>query len=195
MTIHVLGDSHTNVFRDFVVPKYPEFKVASWAFCAHNLYRKGEIADYICCNVKPNDQILWAFGEIDCRIHLFKQWKKQDVSLGKLIDETVENYLKSCWSVTDNEFAIYNVVPAGCWAKETSLPDYAPLPIRILCHTELHAKIELMCQTESVPVIDVWPAVLGDDGCAKREYRTDEVHLNEKIVPFLMEQIKDKLKW
>ncbi len=189
MTIHVLGDSHTKVFLGL------GFKVMEWAWCAHNLHRKQELRQYIEKYIKEGDSIIWVFGEVDCRNHIYYQCMKRGGkdSVTDLIKETMERYGEVIARYSQYRFAVYNVVPAGRWPKGwRNNPRWGTTPpaARVAIHRKFHAALSALCRQRGWPEIDIWPYVLGPDGHAKVEYTCDDVHLNGKVVPFIVAELR-----
>lgn len=114
MSIHVFGDSHgSNI--------HSGWRDCNGVLCNHlgpmlcytfgNKKGRFNIDKY---RVRDNDTIIFCFGEIDCRCHI---WKYINVSrtYENIIDDIIEKYVESIKRCTNNRklknICIYNVVP------------------------------------------------------------------------------------
>jgi hypothetical protein len=188
MLIHLLGDSHTNVFRGLK----PPFQIhPNTPTCAHNLWRKGALLGDI-AGIDINDKIIFVFGEIDCRTHIYYRFLKlkREIPISILVDNTVNNYRLFLEQVKQ-VFAVYNVLPAGTWqGPEINWKGIStPVQVRSIIHSEFHYKINEMCRRHNFKVIDMWPDILGDDGFTKKELKCDEVHLGDGALPLILPRI------
>ena len=107
MTIHTIGDSHAHF---------------GWSgVCCHWLgpmlcfsfgTKKG-LCDIKKYNITNKDTVIFCFGEIDCRCHIYKHVTKT-LSYKDIINEIVEKYFCAIVEIMNNSKAqifIYNVVP------------------------------------------------------------------------------------
>ena len=188
MLIHLLGDSHTNVFKQLKAPFKAHPNITA---CAHNIWRKPILQDEI-ANIDINDKIIFCFGEIDCRLHIYYHFVKENISPGTLIDNTISNYLLFLRQVKQS-FAVFNIVPAGTWqGPEINWKGITtPVGIRKTIHNEFHHKINEMCMRQDFKVIDIWPDIMDDSGFAKRELKCDEVHLGKAALPIILTKIAE----
>jgi hypothetical protein len=183
MLIHLLGDSHTNVFRPLAAP----FKVhPNIAACAHNIVKKGNIVK----DIPAEDKIIFSFGEIDCRLHIYYQFLKTRRPITKIIEETIDFYriFLGSQELYQRDLAILNIVPAGAW-KENN-PKWrdigTPFEVKNILHTEVHYLLNEMARQFNHKIIDIWDFVIDVSGGTKLEYRDDEVHLSKAALPILL---------
>lgn len=179
MTIHVVGDSHGNVFWGLA-----GFTFAQEPVCAYNLIdpeHKNLLNSAI--NTPKGDHVLLIFGEIDCRLHIHIQNRP----ISDSIDNTIQRYgsVGKILSDAGVDFAFYNVVPTGTWGNLS-----CEIGLRKRIYREFHDKLALYCRENGYKIVDVWDLVAGEDGFAKPEYKQDEVHLNTKALPILLKEIK-----
>ena len=175
--IHVIGDSHGAIFEGFQKPYFNRYL---FTYTAYNLIDKKDINELIKTKVKDTDQIIFVFGEIDCRIHIDYQWKNYDEG----IEETISRYDKFLTQFTGYDFAVYNVVPAGNWLDGSLSYSgiYTPLESKIIIHRKFHSGLKELCLNKGYKMIDIWPYIIDSENrFAKPEYKCDEVHLNSRV--------------
>jgi hypothetical protein len=128
--IHVIGDSHVVPFRGSM----PFLAHHLGAATAYNLNRQNSTTSSneklfrVINRLGEKDIVMLSFGEIDCRIHIYYQYKKSNgkYSINELIDRTVSNYgevmaeLKQCGV----NFCVYCVSPATKVGNEYKYPFY-----------------------------------------------------------------------
>jgi len=89
------------------------------------------------------------------------------------------------------DFAIYNVVPTGTWTRGSYKGcDICEIDERRKIYREFHDKLAEFCKSNGYKIIDVWDATVGPDGSTKPEYKSDEVHFNDRVVPILQKEIE-----
>ena len=55
-------------------------------------------------------------------------------------------------------------------------------------------KLQILCTENGICFIDMYKPAADDNGLIKPEYKLDDVHLNEKIVPYVRAQLKETFK-
>lgn len=198
--IHVIGDSHTKIFRRselFVV-----YHVGPAT--AHNLNKNNSITNsnktlftIIDKINKKRDIVMLVFGEIDCRIHIYNQYKKNNgkFTLTELIDRTIENYgsvLKQL-DLMEICFFLYGIPPATTQGNVYGYPFYATPEIHGKIYREFNERLKKFCTKNSYNYMDIYSIVSDENGFVLEEYVADAVHLNSKVVKFVRNWISMQL--
>jgi hypothetical protein len=163
------------------------------AFCAHNIREKGVLQAWL-NTININDKIIFSFGEIDCRTHIYYQFLKlkREYPISCLVADTINNYRLFLEQVKQ-DFCVYNILPAGTWqGPEINWKGICtPVQIRNIIHNELHYTLNAMCHFYNFKVLDLWSEVLDDDGFTKKELKCDEVHLGNGALPIILPKVAD----
>jgi lysophospholipase L1-like esterase len=197
--IHVIGDSHGKIFRGhrpFIVHHLG-------AATAHNLVKENSITksnkklSSIIKRINRKDVVLLVFGEIDCRIHIYYQYKKNGERKGvsELIDETISNYgavLEKLRGLGIRTI-VCGVPPATKVRNEYRYPFYAPPEVHCQINRDFNAKLREFCSNNGFHYIDIHSRFSDDDGFMLKEYAADEIHLNRKATSFMKGEINHKL--
>ncbi len=192
--IYVIGDSHGYIFTG-----KDGFKViANHAWCAHNIINPNKFDSLLRYveQIKPEDYLILAFGEIDCRLHFHYQHKKQGVPINFLIDNTIHRYgqvMKILKELGIN-FAIYNIVPANMepdfYKHYSGRYSSCPRDERKTIYREFHDRLNAFCNANGYKIVDTWDVTAAADGFIKPEYRAgDDVHLTDAAFPAVKERI------
>lgn len=199
-TIHVIGDSHTGLFSGSSLFTVHHIGPAT----AYNLGKENssnKSLDKLLAvlnNIEKTSVVLLVFGEIDCRIHIYRQYKKnQEInSISELIDKTILNY-----GMTISEFkkrrynlAIVGIVPVGTEENIYGYDYYASREIRSKIYREFNLKLRSFCIYSNLKYLDIYGATSDDMGYMLPEYTDDGVHLNSKILPFIEQWAMDEFK-
>jgi hypothetical protein len=197
--VHVIGDSHVKVFRG----KRPFVAHHLGAATAHNLGKEGSTTNSnrklfdIIGRISRKDIVLLAFGEIDCRVHIYYQYEKngQRRSMGELIDDTVLSYGKVLGGLRELgiSFIVCGVPPATKVRNEYRYPFYAPPEIHSQISCMFNDRLREFCQSNGYGFVDVHSKFSDDGGFMLREYAADEIHLNGKVVDFVKGELRKRL--
>ncbi len=199
--IHVIGDSH---LRPFVFRSPFLLHHISQA-TAYNLNKdnsfsqsKRYLNSFLPVINKERDVLLLVFGEIDARVHIYMQYKKNDgrISIEKIIESTVDKYGETISRLKDDRFAVcvHGIPPAARKSFIADLPFLGTPEQRSEISTEFNKQLGAFCRQSSVPYIDVQSVSADEYGFMKKEYAADEVHLNGKAIIFVRNRIVEAFK-
>ena len=197
--IHVVGDSHVVPFRGSM----PFLAHHLGAATAYNLPKKNsstrsnEQLFRVINKLGNKDIVMLSFGEIDCRIHIYYQYKKSNekYSIGELIDRTIENYGEVMAQFRERgvNFCVYCISPATRVGNEYKYPFYGTPEIRSQINRTFNEKLRAFCQKSGYKFIDIYDRVADKDGLMLKEYASDDIHLNKKAVGLVKAEIRTKL--
>ncbi len=208
--IFVIGDSHARFFgeasrqkgmcfRNFekerdirffepdILPFVP-FHVGP--ALAYNLNRYGttvrarEKTEYLLDRWIPESAgVLFAFGEIDIRVHVLKQAEMQKRTVGSVLEQVIDHYMEFLLSVkNDREIFVWGPVASqGDLARiDPSYPRYGNMVERNRA-TELFNRIMAeKCYEKGIRFVSVFQDLIDDSYATKTEYYMDNVHIGSK---------------
>lgn len=196
--IYVTGDSHIGTFagnKKFIIwPIGPS--------TAYNLNKKNSITNsnkklFELANLidKERDSIILVFGEIDCRIHIYYQFKKNNekYTIIELIDNTIKNYGEVMKNLVDIgiKFYIHSIPPAGFQKNIYDYNWYATPEIHSKIYKEFNERLKSFCKEKGYRYIDIYSKTVDKDGFIKREYLVGTVHLNNNTLYLIVDTIMD----
>ena len=196
--IHVIGDSH---LLPFVFRKPFLLHHISQA-TAYNLNKdrsfsqsKRYLNSFLSAIDKHRDVLLLVFGEIDARVHIYLQYKKnkKKISISRLIGVTVDRYGETIKRLKAEGFvvSVHGLPPAARKDFESDLPFLGSPEQRSRISREFNNKLGQFCRKNMISFIDMQSIAADENGFIKKEYAADDVHLNDKIVPFVRDRIAD----
>lgn len=211
--IHCIGDSHVSVFSgknksvstwpnkkegEDILPHFRTYKVGP--SLAYNLFipdstTQGRKTIFeILKTIKCDEKILFCFGEIDCRAQILKQSQKMNLTIEKVIRECVDRYHLFLKEVKQlgYQLIIWNVVPSTFHNKisDRSFPVYGSCQERNKITILFNSHLNKICKENNMVFIDIFYKLVDENLLTKKEYFFDSIHLNQKTMPFIMEEMK-----
>jgi lysophospholipase L1-like esterase len=199
--IHVIGDSHLKPF----VFRSPFLLHHISQATAYNLNKensfsqsKKHLNSFLSEINKKRDVLLLVFGEIDARVHIYLQYKKNNgkISIERMIENTVERYGETIRKLKNDGFAVcvHGIPPAARENFVSDLPFLGTPEQRSEISREFNKQLGEFCRESSIPYIDVQSISADENGFMNKEYASDEVHLNGKVVLFVRDRIIEAFK-
>jgi hypothetical protein len=199
--IHVIGDSHVKPF----VFKSPFLVHHISQATAYNLNKdnsfsqsKRYLNSFLPEVKKDRDVLLLVFGEIDARVQIYSQFRKNDGAIGieRIIEATAGKYGATVRRLKDDGFAVcvHGIPPAARKNFVSNLPFIGTPGQRSEISSMFNKKLGEFCRQNDIPYIDVQSVSADGNGFMKKQYVADEVHLNSKIVPLVKEGIIQAFK-
>lgn len=188
--IHVVGDSHIQTM--FLRPGGFE----EWPFITHYLPDRtafmlsdhGDQVEKALHNLEKND-ILFLFGEIDCRARIFRRCKENCTTIKVVVDDVVNrytNYIKLLSQVY-RKLSIMTVVPTGDEENIYFLPHYPDKEIRKLITLTFNECLHYYCSVYNISLIDTYFLLVDGVGERKQDFIKDDCHLNYKAGQLIWE--------
>jgi lysophospholipase L1-like esterase len=189
---YVIGDSHAAVFSSNSM-----FKVTPVNY-PRGAYWVSEHWDYLLSVInkmdKTNDHLILVFGEVDCRLHIYYQFKKRGEaeSISQLINATIQKYDEDLRKIQELgiKFHVLGIAPANMQENTFRMEWYAPLEVRAAIYREFNEKLKEHCKRKGYRFLDVYSETADEHGLIKKEYAVDETHLNQKILPHIIMQLE-----
>jgi hypothetical protein len=201
MNIHIIGDSHTIMYKSLE----PEIKSIHMGACtAYSLMTEHSftnsyttIRKFISGLDNKKDMIIFLFGEIDCRVLIyFKHIKHNIGSIQDMIDIVAYRYLSALLYVAYLGFniAVHGPIPAVRQGNDYGLEHYADEKTRAWISTNFNITLKNLCEIIGIPYFNSHSLsyLKGEDGLVPVESMLpDLVHIDPTKVPI----VEDFKKW
>jgi len=183
LTIHTFGDSHAlfpwkNIHIKDVVIKYNHLGPR----LMYSIGRDGfDISGY---GVQPGDVVIFCFGEIDCRRHIYKykEHYKQN------IDNMVENYFKMIDKnkevIPDSRICVYNIIPP---VRKNDAPVNPLFPHsgtdeeRKTYVAYMNSKLREHCKNKDYIFFDIYNSYVDKSGFLNKKLKDASVHIKNPV--------------
>ncbi len=209
-TIIVLGDSHVNFFSGNemltfipignqinVCPTITDnpFTVLHLGPCLAYTCNESETsmhfhekAEFLCNNfIKPNARIICSLGEIDLRVHVFPQAKRQNRPYQEIVNDILTKYLSFLLSLKERGFQVY------CWGPIASQRDNCPIDPtcprngsekeRNMATLYFTQQLAALCRQHDIAFMSIFDQMVTDDLQTKEEYLSaDQFHLGQRAL-------------
>lgn len=207
--IYVFGNSHAHTFTNSDVglvnswgnnknENFTSFSlgpVIAYNFIEHHYNRLIDIISNL--NIKSDDYILLAIGEVDCRWHIPYQADIQKRNIDEVVKECVDRFFRAHLNLKSIG---YNVIG---WGGHPSTvdghSDDSQRPIFGDCLrrneiSKLWVKyLSENCISHSIPFVSIIDDIISEDGMTKMEYFSDYCHLNyDKVSDIINTKFKEK---
>lgn len=195
--IIVIGDSHSLLFQDpmFAI-KYIGPATAYKLNSEKSTTKSREQIFRILDSQNSDSKVLLVFGEIDCRLHIYNVHKRTGSPIGKIVASTVEEYVKFIEFLKQKypmmEFVVCNVFPQGEQANVYNIEHYAGRAVRMEITKKFNKRLEEKCREHNIVFLKVFAQLLDRNEIRKKKFVHDEIHFNNKIVPFIIWELKRK---
>lgn len=201
--IHVIGDSHVHFFSgeqklihhsDWTgnIPNFTVMNMACYAYNFARNHRVPKLVDEIIETIAPTP-IIFTYGELDCRLQLLKQSKKQLRSLREVISECVIKYFTRAkdmaqthgcipifWGPPPSGPITYGVDHFGTIEEMNSIKRY------------FNVLLEQLCSVNDIPFITVFYKMIEGGIADDEEYYFDGSHVSQILLPYILNLLSDK---
>ncbi len=217
--IHCIGDSHVNFFTGYdsvqidpesnmIKNKYQFFKiywigpVLAYNLCMENTTTKGreklfELLEYF----PAGSNLMFCFGEIDCRAHIIRQAEKQEREPEDIVKNVVDRYFSVLKEVREAGYnvIVWNVIPSapndinsrlnmskeylfhGTWEERNAVT------------RQFNKRLKLLIKKEGdMFFLDFFDKLMNSDGTVKTEYYCkDDIHISQEAMPIVLEELSN----
>ena len=199
--INCIGDSHSSFFIGIIPQKTPAgkwLKSASFAACrigpflAYNLKEKIRKIEVATSQIPSGSNLMFCFGEIDCRAHLKEQAERQQRDLNEIISECVRRYFDVILYFKDKGYRmfVWNVIPPLEKIDSEEYPSYGSIVERSFITEKFNSCMQELCSQDGVTFVSIYRHLLSS-GKADPAYYNDNVHLNsEAAMPLVVNEFK-----
>ena len=88
-------------------------------------------------------------------------------------------------------FCVYGIPATGTQQNDYQYPFYGTPQIRSYICNEFNRRLKIFCEKNEYVFIDIYPKVSDAQGFLLREFAADQVHLNDKIVGFVRQEVNN----
>lgn len=184
MTVHTIGDSHsgfgwTNITQHHLGP------VLCYSFGKEKLNR----CDIRNFNIKDGDSVIFCFGEIDCRCHIYKHITNT-LTYQNIIDNIVNNYFEAIElnvitsQIKLKNVCVYNVVPPVQkynTVENTKYPYLGSDDERKQYVLYFNEKLKEKCIEKKYIFFDVYNSYIDNNGFLRKDLSDGNVHISNGI--------------
>lgn len=197
--IHVIGDSHSLLFQHEIfqihhVGPATAFKLSSHESTTQSAQKIESLLNKL--STRSKSYLLFVFGEIDCRIHINKASKKENISLEQAISNTVDTYGKFLLEIQEkfpqSVIMVLNVLPAGEEKNIYNVKHYPSRDLHLTIVKNFNKQLENFCKSTKIIFIHVFDELIDKKEKRIKEYIFDPVHYNKRIVPFVIQKLRYK---
>ncbi len=190
--IRVIGDSHCGPYRGAACFHVHHISPAT----AHNLCEPKSTTnshEQLMSVVRNMDldreYAMLVFGEIDCRIHIYGQFKrrKEKVSITELIGNTIERYGRVMRELRElgTRVIVHGIIPATHQGNRYKVEHYATPDMHLRIYREFNARLREFCAENDFLFVDIQDATADAEGFIAPEFAHGDAHLNRKVVPIV----------
>lgn len=141
--------------------------------------------------IRPQATIICCLGEIDLRVHVFRQTLAQNKSYQEIIDKILESYCSLLSYLQECGFQVY------CWGPIATQPDSCPIdPNYPRTDTEINRNLatsyfnnclSMHCRQHGIGFLSVFPKMVTDDFHTRSEFlSSDQCHLGQAALPLAL---------
>lgn len=217
--IHCIGDSHVSFFsgEDKVQPLWPEkstdkiplFKtyrigaVLAYSLSKYNTKLKGrEIVSVLLDrgipeeqrSIAPKSNVLFCFGEIDCRAHFMKQSEMQGRPVDEIVEDCVEGYvdfIKGYHQLGYN-ILIWGPIPSAVDGVKNNeeFPFYGTNEERNRITKKFNESLKIKLSSINVPLVSIFESLVNEKGLTNPIYYRDSIHLSQRAMPLALSEFE-----
>lgn len=193
---YVIGDSHTLNFlhEAFIINHIGPATAYKLNFEKSTTNSKKKVLNILenIYKYKPIN-VIFVFGELDSRIHIFKISKEKKIDVNTLIVKTVESYIEFLKFVK-KEFPliniyVFNILPPGEEENIYNFSYYADIDKRREIAIKMNKVLQNKVDSNNYRFINIYNRLINRKGERKKKYVFDDVHFNKKIIPYILESI------
>lgn len=215
-TIIVLGDSHVNFFSgneelsfipigneintctsNTVYPFTPLHIGPCLAYNSNRFHTTTafrEKVEYLCQSfILPHARILCCLGEIDLRVHVFKQAELQHKSYRQIVDAILAQYVQFLLWLQKQGYQV------SCWGPIASQKDTCPLDPKFprngteaqrnMAAEYFNQQLSKLCLEHNIPFLSIFKYMITPDYLTLDKYLSpDRCHLGQSALPLALRE-------
>jgi lysophospholipase L1-like esterase len=198
--IHIIGDSHAllfqhELFKIHYIGPATAYNLLSLKSSNQSKQKTIEVLD----NLKKlrDPLVMFVLGEIDSRIHIYKTHKAKNIPLPQVIEQTAHRYITHLQELQKLyphiNFMLFNVLPPGEQGNFYNYEHYADRPTRLTITEQFNQKLQELTTQHQIPFIQTYHELINKNKDRLAELIFDDIHFNNKIIPFIIKDIQEKL--
>ena len=145
--------------------------------------------------LKDRDVILFCFGEIDIRVHLITQMKKQGLSPIEVVNKCLNRYMQALEIFKKQGFdiAIWGPIASsplqnGC----NEFPVIGSCIDRNSITMTFNEELKKLCKKNNYKYVSIFKEMLLESGETNEEYLMDDFHLSQTSMSLIIKELKKK---
>lgn len=201
-TIYCIGDSHSNIFsgHNKMQPIWPTlhtdllFGLKSFRVgpaLAYNLVKRNSTVGgrekvlNILGTIPSKSKVLLCFGEIDCRKHIVKQAKHQNISIDLVAKQVAQNYLQFAKEVVQSGYTvcILAVTPTTKYAIGQNSMTCGAYVERLEATSSLNKYLKIYCKESDIYFANPHSNFFHSNSMPRMKYFADSIHLSQFALP------------
>jgi tetratricopeptide (TPR) repeat protein len=200
LPVHVIGDSHSTFFtglnyHQFCSVGAPQMLAPFKAYnigakLAHSLDKPGArnpITELLASGrIEHGAAVMLSFGEIDGRVHVLHQARKQDRSVESIQQEIIDTYVATLKRVKSLGFRPAVWAPIGgmpdAHANSHLYPGTGSMVERNRVRRDFIDCLLARCAPDGIPVISIFSAMVGEDLTTDPNWLMDGLHLSQRAM-------------
>ena len=196
LNIHTIGDSHAKIPWETIV--IPKVNIHIHYLGPRLMYSVGQDKKLLKLDkykFKNNDLIIFCFGEIDCRCHI---WEFRNKGYKKVIDELVEQYFNAIsynvGFIKKIKVCVSNVVPPVKREEHEENSEYPFLgsnKTRRIYVKYMNFKLYNKCRENGYIFFDIYNDYCTNDGYLNYNLSDQNVHIGDP--KYMIKFIKDHI--
>ena len=184
MSIHTIGDSHSNRGWSGII-NHQLGPVLCYSFGKEKLNR----CDIRNFNIKDGDTIVFCLGEIDCRCHIYKHIT-DTITYQDIINNIVNNYVEAIElniltsQIKLKNICVYNVVPPIQKHNTSENLEYPYLGTdgeRKQYVLYFNEKLKEKCIEKEYIFFDVYNNYIDENGFLRKDLSDNNVHIRNGV--------------
>jgi len=191
---HTIGDSHSCAgWPGYVIKHHVGAKL-----CYSFGRDRKQLVDISRMNIEDGDTVIFCFGEIDCRGHVYKyitSTNTYEMVLDSLVKSYFEAIKESVGTVCLKKVCVYNVVPTvQTFDKGGGHPDFPWLGTdeeRKKYVRYFNEQIKFRCEENGYLFFDIFDKYVDSDGFLNKSLSDGCVHIRDST--FIEQFIKENL--
>jgi len=200
-TVHVIGDSHANLFagRDGFQVHYLG-AVLAYSLCESGAKSRGREKFFgVLAALPKSSTVLLCFGEIDCRVMLGRRRLYPGKSVEEVVKVCADRYCRVLDEVAGMGFKVlvYNVEPPAPGGEKLrgTYPSEGTHEERTFVASVFNSEVAAHCKTmANLVFVDLWAKLRDAEGKIPDRYFVDAAHLSKQAFPIVNEVVTGALR-
>lgn len=134
--------------------------------------------------IKEGDFLVFCFGEIDVRCHIYNQEHEKGRVLDEVLSVLVDNYESQILSISKNlkvQPVIFGITPPVRELTVDGYPSVGPFEERVAYTKRLNKRLEQVAKEKGILYFDVFDEYSLDDGTMNMKYSDNQMHIGQNF--------------
>ena len=216
-SIHIFGDSHSRIYSSPYLSNYICKVYYTGPITMHRIGRdkptlaqlkemsKTYYTEYLpkakkeyqhmkypaSDEIKPNDIVIFVFGEIDIRNHIGENAKKANISLYESIKICVDRYMETILYLKNKMVNVGVYCPPASSVGWPTTYGYANVRVRNNMTLAFNNYLGEKCVENDIRFVNICKEMILPTGETDQKFIMDDIHLSQQAMPIILEKFKD----